>query len=188
MAIKFGGRSLTASEQKTKVKQWTGWSDREYERQYDRLRLRVRNYERATGQSKGSINVADLLARHERNAYYERVYGAREGSSESTTWKAIQKTTSASTGKPLSQRTTEKIQNTALDALHERFAGIAENSKYSEWIKEELEKLRQSGQYDYTHVQNVYERAARMLDNEKKWTERFNDDMEDPFSRIEWSS
>ena len=186
MAIKSGGVRLTPREQKAKVLGWTGWSKKEYERQYDRLRNRVRNFERANGLEKGSINAANLLARHAREEYFAKRQGREVNNT--TLWTAVNETTSASTGAKLSARTTAKIQTAGLASLDARFAGIREKSMFAEEIQAELEALKKNGEYTFANVQAVYDKYARKLGEARESVGAFNEKVSDPFKRIEWKS
>lgn len=95
MAISLRGKRLTSSEQKQHVLKITGWTSEKYNKEYDKLRNRVRNYESATGAERGSINVADLLAR---NAV-GNVYAARAGETYQPTalYRAVMTAPSSST-------------------------------------------------------------------------------------------
>lgn len=128
MAIKKGGKTLTARQQKAYVQSLTGWSTEEYNKQYDKLRNRVRAYERATGAKKGSINVADLLARNERGKYFAR----REGRDYEATslYKAVQSAPSISSGRKLSERQEQQIRSAARARLNEQYLGFLANSIY----------------------------------------------------------
>ena len=186
MAIKSGGVRLTPREQKAKVLGWTGWSPKEYERQYDRLRNRVRNFERANGLEKGSINAADLLARHAREEYFARRQGREVNNT--TLWTAVSKSTSVSTGAKLSARSTAKIQTASVASLDARFAGLREKSMFAEDIQAELEALKKNGEYTFANVQAIYDKYARKLDAARKRVGAFNASISDPFKRIEWKS
>lgn len=126
MAIKQGNRTLTARQQAELVRKWTGWSAKEYQKEYDKLRNKTRNYERINGFERGSINVADLLARNARNRYYAPRYG--EEARNTNLYNAIQRTTSASTGARLSQRTIERARNVAIQGVEKQFAGALSKS------------------------------------------------------------
>lgn len=139
MAINYRGRRLSAREQKKKVMQWRGWDSKTYQREYDRLRNRVRNYERATGMERGSINAADLLARESRRQFYS----ARGADSAPTNlYQAIQATTSASTGAPMSQGTISKINEQAIAAYERQYHGLIERSRFGGEAKVYIERAR----------------------------------------------
>lgn len=81
--------NMTDKEIKQEIMELTGYSINEYQRAYDRLRNRVRNYETITGANKGAIRVNELMLRIAR----------REAAGEELTaqQQAITELTSAST-------------------------------------------------------------------------------------------
>lgn len=131
MAIKKGGKTLTAREQKRAVMEWKGWTSSQYNKEYDKLRNRARNYERAIGAKKGTINVADLLARDARNEYYNRTKGIERRTPADL--KAIQRTTSASTGKKLSIKTAARVQAFAVEALRKEYSSLLQKTAKGEY-------------------------------------------------------
>lgn len=128
MAIKRGGVTLTARQQKRYVQELTGWSTEEYNKEYDKLRNRTRAYERATGAPKGKYNVADLLARNVRGEYYAR----REGREYTPTnlYSAIQAAPSISSGRRPSEASQARIASAAREALNKQYAGFLKHSIY----------------------------------------------------------
>lgn len=140
MAIKYKGKSLPPREQKAKIMQWTGWSSKEYRREYDKLRNRTRNYERATGMERGTINIGDMLAREARRQYY----AARGVGNNTPTnlFMAISQTTSASTGRELSQSTRAKISEVAISATERQFHGLLSSSKFGVALSEDIAAAR----------------------------------------------
>lgn len=83
---------LTAREIKKRVMSATGWNSEQYQKQYDILRNKTRNYERATG-SKTQIKVNELL--YQQTAAQKK-YGAAYKPSRLV--RGILTTPSASTG------------------------------------------------------------------------------------------
>lgn len=140
MAIKYKGKSLSPREQKAKVMEWTGWSSKKYRREYDKLRNRTRNHERATGAERGAINAADLLAREARRQYY----AARGVGSNTPTnlFTAISQTTSASTGRELLQSTRAKISEVAIAATERQFHGLLSSSKFGSSLAADIAAAR----------------------------------------------
>ena len=136
MAIRHGGRELTPKEQKTQVLKWTGWTSKQYEREYDKLRNRARAFEKATGKPQGEIIVADLLAREARSKYYARYYG--EEHTPTNLYKAVAATPSISSGKTLAKDTAERVRATAKSSLKAQFQGLINNSIYSPQIDVEV--------------------------------------------------
>lgn len=128
MAIQKGGVTLTARQQKRYVQELTGWSTEQYNKEYDKLRNRVRAYERATGAPKGRYNVADLLARNARGEYFAK----REGREYTPTnlYSAVQAAPSISSGRELSEAQTARITGAAREALNKQYAGFLKHSIY----------------------------------------------------------
>lgn len=128
MAIKKGGKTLTARQQKAYVQSITGWTTAQYNKEYDKLRNRVRNYERATGAPKGRYNVADLLARNARGEYFAK----REGRTYTPTnlFQAVQAAPTVSTGAKLSEAAQARITTAGREALNKQYAGFLEHSIY----------------------------------------------------------
>lgn len=140
MAIKYRGGRLSPKEQKAKVLEWTGWTSKEYRREYDKLRNRTRNYERGGGMERGSINVADLLAREARRQYY-----AARGVGSSTPTNlfiAITQTTSASPGRELSQGARQKISEAAITATERQYHGLLSSSKFGGSLASDIAAAR----------------------------------------------
>lgn len=126
MAIQHKKKTLTARQQAAKVREWTGWSVQQYQKEYDKLRNRVRNYERINGYKSGTINAADLLARNARAQFYAPRYG--EQAKATQLYQAVMSTTSQSTGKKISAKTAAKARVAALNAISERYHGLLEKS------------------------------------------------------------
>lgn len=128
MSIIRGNKTLTAREQKAQVMKWTGWTAKQYEREYDKLRNRTRNYEKAAGYKKGSINVADLLARDARARYYRPRYG--ETYKPTTLYAAISRTTSQSSGKQLTGKAFQRAQRGAFGSIGKGYSSLIKNSPF----------------------------------------------------------
>lgn len=140
MAIQRGKKTLNAREQAAQVRKWAGWTKEQYNKEYDKLRNRVRNYERANGYEKGSINVADLLAKEVRNRHYAPRYGEQPRSTQ--LYMAVNATTSASTGRALTSRATKLSQTAAIAAIEGRYYGLLSKSQLVKdrvkWLKENI--------------------------------------------------
>lgn len=187
MAIKNKeGKSLSKREQAKKVREWTGWSREQYNKEYDKLRNRVRAYERATGARKGSINVADLLARNARGEYFKRTYGS--GYKPSELYQAVLSAPSVSSGKTVSGRATQRIQAQAVAAVDKQFFGVINNSKYSQDIAADVAELRKSGNYTPEAYRDLVEGYARRLGREREEIARINSAIQDPFKKMFFNS
>lgn len=138
MAIVKGNKILTARQQKQQVLKWTGWTAKQYEKEYDKLRNRVRNYERANGLERGSIDAADLLAREARTRHYAPRYG--EVPQSTTLYEAVIKTTSQSTGQRLTVSGRIKSQEAAILGIEKRYHGLLSKS---EMVKQAVAGLKE---------------------------------------------
>ena len=188
MAIKRGGRTLSAKEQAAEVRNLTGWTRQEYQKQYDILRNRVRAYERGTGvtdQDK-KINVADLLASDVKRRFYAKYYG--EEYKPTALYKAVMQAPSISSGKKLSNKAQERIEQAAETRIEEQFGGFAKNSKYAEEIKKDVEELRKSGNYTPQEHLKIIEKYLKEIENERKNVEEYNASLDDPFKKIYFKS
>ena len=85
-------KALSAKDIKAAVMKTTGWTNEQYQKQYDILRNKTRNYEQATGAT-GKIKVNELLYEQTRA---QKRYG--EAYRPSRLLRAIQATPSVSTG------------------------------------------------------------------------------------------
>lgn len=120
MAIMRNGRPLTPREQKAYVMRVAGWTTQQYNKEYDKLRNRARNYERANGLAKGSINVADMLARSQSRVAY--------GDKQTTLYRAVSATTSSSTGARLTARQIQRAQANAEKYISDRYGNVLAKS------------------------------------------------------------
>lgn len=87
------GEILTPKMVKAEIQAIKGWTTQQYQREYDKFRNKVRNYETITGQ-KGKYNVQELLYERTRA---QKKYGANYRPSKLL--REIDKTTSASPGR-----------------------------------------------------------------------------------------
>ena len=188
MAIKRGGRTLTAREQAAEVRYLTGWTRQEYQRQYDILRNRVRAYERGIGVTKKDerINVPDLLASNARRMFFANYYG--EEYKPTALYKAVMQAPSASSGKKLSSKAQARIKQAAETRIEDQFGGFIKNSKFSDDIKKKVEELRKSGNYTPLEHLKIIEKYVKELDNQRKNIEEYNAKLDDPFKRIYFKS
>lgn len=172
MAIRHGGRELTPKEQKAKVMQWTGWSTEQYNKEYDKLRNRTRAFERATGKPKGEINVADLLAKDARSRYYARYYG--EQYTPTNLYQAVAATPSISSGKQLTQRTTERVMETAKARLTSQFHGLLNNSKYAQDIQAEVNRLGGLEKISPADYEKILRKYGKLSTADRQAAEEYN--------------
>lgn len=123
-------KPLTAREIKRRVMAATGWTSEQYQKQYDILRNKTRNYETATG-GKTKIKVNELL--YQQTAAQKR-YGASYKPSRLT--RAIMATPSASTGtvqrKGVSRATEQRIEREILGEFGQFTRKSAEGRKIAE--------------------------------------------------------
>lgn len=153
MAIKVRGKVLSAREQARAVREWTGWTREQYQKQYDILRNRTRAFERATGRKKGSINVADILARDARSRYFARFYG--EQYRPTNLYTAIQAAPASSTGRTLSTATAARVEAAAVEATRRQFRGFLEKSKYAAAAERMAERLRKAGTFTAAKYERI---------------------------------
>lgn len=188
MAIKRGGKTLTAREQAEEVRKLTGWTRQEYQKQYDVLRNRVRAYERGMGVTEQDkrINVADLLASNAKRMFYSKYYG--EEYKPTALYKAVMQAPSISSGKKLSSKAQARIEQAAETRIEDQFGGFIKNSKFSDDIKREVEELRKSGNYNPQEHLKIIEKYLKEFENERKNVEEYNASLDDPFKRIYFKS
>lgn len=188
MPIRIAGKLLTAKQQAAEVRRLTGWTKEEYKKQYDKLRNRVRAYERGTGVTDKDkrINVADLLASDAKRRFYAKYYG--EEYRPTALYKAVSQAPSISSGKQLSEKAQERIKQAAEERIEYQFGGFVKNSKFSDEIKKEVQALRESGDYTPQKHLKIIEKYLKELDNERKRTQEFNESVEDPFKKIYFQS
>ena len=179
MAIKRKGVKLTARQQAAYIREITGWSKTEYQKEYDKLRNRVRNYEKVA-QPTQKLNVADLLARHVREQYYATRFGDKPR--DTALWDAIQKASSASTGKTPSAKTVAKISAAQKTYVDTRFHGVINNSKYAADIRRDVAALEKQLKRPITssEYEAIVVGYARKLDEERQAVAKHNRDLKDP--------
>ena len=187
MAIKIDGKALSARAQAKKVREWTGWTPQEYKRQYNILRNRVVNYERATGAAAGSINVADLLARNARGQYYARtVYKTKYTPTE--LWRAVQQAPASSTARATSAVGYIRAMRAGYDRVERQFKGVIQNSKYAEIIRAEVQAAGGLGAITPQEYLAIVEHYARQLGIEREQIRKINAATENPEDIIFFNS
>ena len=172
MAIRHGDKELTPKEQKTQVLKWTGWTTEQYNKEYDKLRNRVRAFERATGKAKGEINVADLLAKDARSQYYARYYG--KAYTPTNLYQEVSATPSISSGKQLSRKTAERVRATAKTRLSNQFHGLLNNSKYSQQIQQEVQSMGGLENISPADYEKLLRKYGRLSTADRQAAEEYN--------------
>ena len=183
MAIKRYGKELTPREQAAYVRKITGWTVKEYQREYDRLRNRARNFERINNIPRGSINVADMLAGFQRSKYMHATAG--EMYTGTNLYQAVMAAPSVSTGARISARATAQPQSIGLQLLERQFAGLLTKSVYSQEIKTQVAALAQRGELNYQTYSELLKRYANLSAARRAAIEVYNKTVEDFGSRLE---
>lgn len=186
MPIQRGGRTLTNRERAAEIRRLTGWTKEEYNRRYDVLRNRARNYEKATGAERGSINVGDLLYRDVRSRAMAQRYGDKYR--PSALYEAVSAGPASSTGRRISQAGIARVAKAEQTRGIRQFSGILYNSKYSERLLQLQQELILSGTYNPIEFAKILEEYARQLGREKENISAFNRNVRDPFDYINWHS
>lgn len=186
MAITRKGRKLTPREQSAEVRKLAGWDTKTYQKEYDKLRNRARAYERATGREKGSINVADLLARDVRRRWAAQYYGEKYKPTE--LYYAVSSAPSISSGKQVSKQAMRRINVQELRSVSNQFKGVIQNSKYANQIRAEAEDLSRQGKLTASAYREIAEKYARALQEERENAQRLNASISDPYHKIYFNS
>lgn len=186
MPIQRGGKTLTNRERAAEIRKLAGWTQAEYNRRYDVLRNRARNYEKVTGLERGSINVGDLLYRDVRGRAMAQRYGERY--SPSGLFSAVSATPSTSTGRGISGAGIARVRAAEQQRGITQFSGVLYNSKYSMQLLKLQQDLILSGTYDAIEFTKILEEYARQIGREKENISEFNRNVRDPFNYINWHS
>ena len=136
------GKTLSAKEIKAAVMKTKGWTSSEYQREYDKLRNRTRNYEQITGRASGSIKVNELLYTQ---AKAEARYGAAYRPSRQL--QAIQATPSTGTAVVRQKGVSSRVISTQERILKAQFAGFTQKSTEGARILQ-LYEMHKSGTLD----------------------------------------
>ena len=131
-----GNKELTASEVKSFIMQQRGWSSTEYQKQYDKLRNHMRNfesYQRAQGISVPKQNVSAILYRE---AKAMKTYGARYTPSQEI--ERLRGFTSVSTGSFKAASVSQKLEQSQRTYVEARFAGLMTANSAAHEIYERL--------------------------------------------------
>lgn len=155
-------RPLSAREIKSEIMRLRGWSAEEYNREYDKLRNRVRNYETATGQARGSIKVNELLYTTTRA---RGKYGA--GYAPKRLAEAVMLTPSTAPAAFREQAETRGISERTANALtanmKAQFGKLATDPRYG--VADQLKGV--------TDPKKVYEILTRAADEVKTYKQAF---------------
>lgn len=131
-----GNKELTASEVKSFIMQQRGWTSQEYQKEYDKLRNRVRNfesYQRAQGVSVPKQNVSAILYRE---AKAMKTYGARYTPSQEI--ERLRGFTSVSTGSFKAANVSPRLTQSQKTYVEARFAGLMASNSAAHAIYERL--------------------------------------------------
>ena len=131
-----GNKELTASEVKSFIMQQRGWTSQEYQKEYDKLRNRVRNlesYQRAQGVSVTKQNVSAILYRE---AKAMKTYGARYTPSQEI--ERLRGFTSVSTGRFKAADVSARLTQSQKTYVEARFAGLMTANSAAHEIYERL--------------------------------------------------
>ena len=131
-----GNKELSASEVKSFIMQQRGWTSQEYQKEYDKLRNRVRNlesYQRAQGVSVPKQNVSAILYRE---AKAMKTYGARYTPSQEI--ERLRGFTSVSTGRFKAADVSARLAQSQKTYVEARFAGLMSANSAAHAIYERL--------------------------------------------------
>ena len=136
------GKTLSAREIKAEIMRVKGWTTEEYQREYDKLRNRTRNYERITGRPSGSIRVNELLYTQAKS---QQRYGTNYRPSRQM--QAIQATPSTGTAVVRQRGVSARVISTQERILKSQFAGFTQKSTEGRRIVE-LYEMHKAGTLD----------------------------------------
>lgn len=125
---------LTNAQIKEKIQDMTGWSTKQYQKEYDRLRNKLRNYEATIGQKKpGAVNeeLFKIITRQQTTGLTLRQQSILDYSSAST---------GGFREKVQSNRISNRLQNIAIDSLVN--GSFRELINKSETSRREFEKWK----------------------------------------------
>lgn len=131
------GEVLTPKKVKAEIQAIKGWTTQQYQREYDKFRNKVRNYETLSGVEKGKYKVQDLF--YEKTKAEKR-YGANYRPSNLLA--AINRTSSSSPGrikrfgeeltgisKKAQARELESIKTSFAELIKKNYNGVADKVK-----------------------------------------------------------
>lgn len=117
------GKQLSSREIKAAVMKAKGWTSAEYQKEYDKLRNKTRNYEQITGLQSGSIKVNELLYTQTKS---QQRYGASYRPSRQL--QAIQATPSTGTAVVRQKGVSSRVIAQQERILKSQFAGFTQKS------------------------------------------------------------
>lgn len=117
------GKTLSAREIKAAVMKAKGWTSEQYQKEYDVLRNKTRNYEQITGAPRGSIKVNELLYTQTKS---QQRY--RSSYRPSRQLQAIQAMPSTGTAVVRQKGVSARVLNTQERILKSQFAGFTAKS------------------------------------------------------------
>lgn len=135
------GGLLSKKEIKARTLAVTGWTTEQYNKEYDKLRNRVRNYERATGKQRGTYAVNELLYKEQAA---KKKYGGEYR--PSALLRDIRESTSYSTGEKYAEKAKRVAIPRAFQGLKRSFAGAASKSKAVAEMLSKAEKQLKAGE------------------------------------------
>lgn len=125
---------LSNAQIKEKIQDMTGWSTKQYQKEYDKLRNKLRNYEATIGQKKpGAVNeeLFKIIMGQQTTGLTQRQQAILDYSSAST---ALFRETAQS------NRISDRLQNIAIDSLVD--GSFRELINQSETTRREFEKWK----------------------------------------------
>lgn len=125
---------LTATEIKSKIKQWQGWTDKQYKSQYNIIRNKLRNYEKFVRESGGQIesqNVQQFL-------YFESQRAKSPNYTPSIKMRTIQSFSARSTTARTGRRAKERATKIFASGVNSRFAGLINANPMAREIAEKV--------------------------------------------------
>lgn len=189
MAIKRGGKTLSPSEQRAQVRAWTGWTDREYRTEYNRIRKQLVNYKdilRRAGADESQLptkSAADLLAEEARAKSYARYYGTEYRPNDLLTAIRATSTTSklgATRGFTRRDKSGVSGEQRVIESLNRQYEGIIRRSKYSERISSEVAIAMVEGYFSAAWYAVLLRNTADALDAERREARATASDREHP--------
>lgn len=136
------GTSLSKKEIKARTLAATGWTTEQYNKEYDKLRNRVRSYEKLQGTHVQPVN--ELLYLRERS---KKKYGGAYR--PSALLESIEAAPSVSSGTSAEKLRASNAVGRQVDVLERQFAGFAKKSKAAaELLREARETIKSGGKVD----------------------------------------
>lgn len=182
MAIKRHGRELSPKEQVAYAMRLTGWTREQYRKEYDRLRFKVRAYERTVGVGRsGPINVADLLIRNEFN---KKIQGSDYQPTD--LYRAVSAAPVINTSRALPERKRQQVIEAEFERVDKLALGLYK-SRLSEEFQEALKDYSAKDMASVQAYRNLVESYLDRLDKMRRDFAKENSER-DPWNRQEWES